>query len=60
MEILHELFVQVITVIFMAGVIVLAVFLGHKFRDFKDQKKTAKADQEQQGGTTENSVGLEK
>jgi preprotein translocase subunit SecG len=44
MDILHELFVQILTVIFMAGVIVLAVFLGHKFRDFKDQKKAAKAE----------------
>ena len=59
MEILHELFVQILTVFFMAGVIVLAVFLGHKFRDFKDQKKAAKADQKQ-GGTAENAAGLEK
>ena len=41
-EILHELFVQVLTVLFMGGVIVLAVFLGHKFRDFMDQRKNGK------------------
>lgn len=38
-EILHELFVQVLTVLFMSGVIVLAVFLGHKARDFMDRRK---------------------
>ena len=40
-EILHELWVQVLTCLVMAGVIVLAVFLGHKFREFMDKKKTA-------------------
>ena len=41
-EILHELWVQVLTCIVMAGVIVLAVFLGHKFREFMDKKKAEK------------------
>ena len=45
-EILHELFVQVVTFVFMSGVIVLAVFLGHKFRDFMDKRKSAKAEKE--------------
>ena len=45
-EILHELFVQVITVLFMSGVIVLAVFLGHKVRDYVDRKKGMKAEKE--------------
>ena len=46
MEILHELFVQVVTVVFMTGVIVLAVFLGHRLRDLVDRKKSAKAEKE--------------
>ena len=41
-EILHELWVQVLTCLVMAGVIVLAVFLGHKFREFMDKKKAGK------------------
>ncbi len=41
-EILHELWVQVLTCLVMAGVIVLAVFLGHKFREFMDRKKAGK------------------
>ena len=41
-EILHELWVQVLTCLIMAGVIVLAVFLGHKFREFMDKKKAEK------------------
>ena len=45
-EILHELFVQVVTFVFMSGVIVLAVFLGHKFRDFMDKRKSAKTEKE--------------
>jgi len=45
-EILHELWVQVLTCLVMAGVIVLAVFLGHKFREFMDKKKKLKAESE--------------
>ena len=45
-EILHELWVQVLTCLVMAGVIVLAVFLGHKFREFMDKKKELKAESE--------------
>ena len=41
-EILHELWVQILTCLVMAGVIVLAVFLGHKFREFMDKKKAGK------------------
>ncbi len=46
-EILHELWVQILTCLVMAGVIVLAVFLGHKFREFMDKKKAAKAASEE-------------
>ena len=49
-EILHELFVQILTVLFMGGVIVLAVFLGHKFRNLMDRRKQNKAEKEE-GGT---------
>ena len=45
-EILHELWVQVLTCLVMAGVIVLAVFLGHKFREFMDKKKAEKGPKE--------------
>ncbi|MBP5294747.1 MAG: hypothetical protein J6Y95_03410 [Lachnospiraceae bacterium] len=45
-EILHELWVQLLTCLVMAGVIVLAVFLGHKFREFMDKKKALKAGSE--------------
>lgn len=44
-ELFHEIYVQILTVVFMAGVIVLAVFLGHKLREFIDRKKKMKADQ---------------
>ena len=42
-EILHELWVQILTCLVMAGVIVLAVFLGHKFRDLMDKRKAGEA-----------------
>ena len=48
-EILHELWVQVLTCLLMAGVIVLAVFLGHKFRDLMDRKKAGKAASDPEG-----------
>ena len=41
-EILNELWVQVLTCVIMAAVIVLAVFLGHKTREMVDRKKEAK------------------
>lgn len=48
-EILHELFVQIVTVLVMSGTIVLAVFLGHKFREFMDKRKAAKAETNEGG-----------
>ena len=52
-EILHELFVQVITVLFMAGVICLAVFLGHKFRNLMDARKAGNAKEDKGGAASE-------
>ena len=49
-EILHELWVQVLTCLVMAGVIVLAVFLGHKFREFMDKKKAGSEPKEAEAG----------
>ena len=46
-EILHEFWVEILTVIFMAGVIVCAVILGHKFRDFMDKRKAEKESAEE-------------
>ncbi|MBR4767787.1 MAG: hypothetical protein IK088_02305 [Lachnospiraceae bacterium] len=45
MEILREFIWQFITVVFMGGVIVLAVFLGHKLRNFMDKRKQKKEGQ---------------
>ncbi len=39
---LHEFYVQILTVLFMLCVIVAAVILGHKTRDFMDKRKAAK------------------
>ena len=46
MEIVKEFLWQFITFAFMAGVIVLAVFLGHKARDLFDRIKEKKAAKE--------------
>lgn len=47
---LHEFWVQLLTVLFMVGTILLAIFLGKKLRDYKDKKDALK---EQEGNTKE-------
>lgn len=49
-EILHELWVQMITVLFMSGVIVTAVIFGRRFRNYMDRKKLLKEEKEERGG----------
>ena len=39
---LNEFLSQIVTALIMGGVIVLAVFLGHKTRDFSDKRKEQK------------------
>lgn len=41
-EIFHEAYVQILTLVFMVALIALAVFLGHKIRKIVDQKKSMK------------------
>lgn len=45
-EILHEFYVQIITVIFMTGIIIAAIVLGHKARKAMDKKKENKITEE--------------
>ena len=43
---LHEFYAQILTVLFMACVIVVAVILGHKARNFMDKRKEKKEGKE--------------
>ncbi len=51
MEIVREFLTQFLIVVFMGGVIVLAVFLGHKCKDLMDKRKEKKA-KEQDGSAS--------
>ena len=41
-EFINEFLTQIVTALIMGGVIVLAVFLGHKARDLSDKRKEQK------------------
>ena len=52
-DLLNNLFVQVLKFVFIAALIVLAVFLGAKLRKYVDKKKSAKeADKDTDSNTT--------
>lgn len=56
---LHEFWVQLLTVLFMVGTILLAIFLGKKLRDYKDKKdalKETKDNTEKEIGETKSST----